>query len=154
MIDETWYLKPKETDFPEKVNAGGVVVRKSQDKMLVAIIRDRSFPEYSLPKGGIEKGESITVAAKREISEETGLKDLHFICGLGLKERLTFEKDKWAKTYYFLFTTTEESGQQNLQEGEDLEVKWFDIENLPKMFWPEQQKLIEDNLEKIKTLVS
>lgn len=152
-IDDTWYLRPKEKGFPTKVNAGGVVIRKYKGRLLIALIRDRSFPDYSLPKGGVEKGESVIKTAKREIAEETGLKDLHFICELGAKERLTFEKDKWATTHYFLFTTAEENGQQNLQGEEDLEVKWFDIENLPKIFWSEQQSLIEDDLEKIKTSV-
>lgn len=148
-IDKSWYIKPKDKYFPTKINAGGVVVRKANNQLLVALIRDRSFSDYGLPKGGIKEGEDTIKTAKREISEETGLKDLYFVCELGTRERLTFEKDKWATTRYYLFTTEEEKGQQSLQEDEDLEVKWFDIDNLPEFFWPEQKELVEENLEKI-----
>jgi len=152
-IDNSWYIKPTDKDFPEKINAGGVVVRKTDGKILVALIRDRKFSDYNLPKGGMEDGEDIIKTAKREISEETGLSDLNFISELGVGERLTFEKDKWAITHYFLFTTSQEIGVQNLQEDEDFEVGWFDIESLPNIFWPEQKKLIEDNLGKIKIAI-
>lgn len=152
-IDGSWYIKPADKSFPQKTNAGGVVVRKSGDKILIALIRDRKFSDYNLPKGGKEGGEDLLRAATREISEETGITDLNFVCELGMGERLTFEKNKWATTYYFLFTTSQEEGKQNLQKDENFEVSWFDIEELPLMFWPEQEKLIKDNLEKIKASI-
>lgn len=149
-IDGSWYIKPIDKNFPRKENAGGVVIRKEGGKILVALIRERKFSDYGLPKGGMEAGENVLRTAIREISEETGLTGLKFIRELGEKERLTFEKDKWAVTHYLLFTTKKKSGRQNLQDGEDFEVSWFDIENLPEFFWPEQKKIIEDNLLKIK----
>lgn len=149
-IDDTWYTKPIDENFPQKVNAGGIVIRKTVDKILIALIRDRKFDDYNLPKGGTEKGENLKDTAKREILEETGLADINLICELGVGERLTFEKDKWATTHYYLFVTDQEKGKQNLQDGEDFEVSWFDIDNLPEFFWPEQKKIIEDNLLKIK----
>lgn len=152
-IDDSWYIKPTDKDFPHKTNAGGVVVRKSGSEILIALIRDRKYADFNLPKGGKESGEDLLDTAIREISEETGIADLKFVCELGTGERLTFEKDKWATTHYFLFTTKEEKGNQNLQEDEDFEVSWFNIENLPDMFWPEQEKLIKDNLGKIKASI-
>ncbi len=150
-IDKSWYIKPKGKKFPTKLNAGGVVVRKSGSEILIALIRDRDFEDYGLPKGGMEDGEDLIKTAKREISEETGLSDLKYICKLGVEERLTYEKNKWAITHYYLFTANQEKGTQNLQEGENLEFEWFNIDKLPNFFWPEQKKLIEENLEKIKS---
>lgn len=152
-IDNSWYIKPTGKNFPHKINGGGVVVRKSGSEILIALIRDRNFNDYNLPKGGVEKGEDVAKAAAREVSEEAGLNNLIFICELGTEERLTFEKDKWATTHYFLFTTNQVKGEQNLQEDEDFEVGWFNINNLPNLFWPEQKKLIENNLSKIKASV-
>ncbi|MFN2451306.1 MAG: NUDIX hydrolase [Candidatus Dormibacteria bacterium] len=56
---------------PSEVSAGGVVVRRSGTGWDVCLIRvGRS---WSLPKGGIEAGESPAQAALREVAEETGL---------------------------------------------------------------------------------
>jgi 8-oxo-dGTP pyrophosphatase MutT (NUDIX family) len=149
-IDKSWYIKPGDNSFPTKTNSGGVVVRKNDGKLLVALIRDRKFKEYMLPKGGVESGEDFVQTAKREISEETGISKLNFICDLGIKQRLVFEKNVWATTHYLLFITNQNKGEQKLQVGEDYKVEWFDIDKLPDMFWPEQKKLVEENLEKIK----
>lgn len=149
-IDESWYVRPADKNFPVKINGGGVVVRKVGDKLLIALIRERKFSNYALPKGSVEKGESFVEAAKRETKEEAGLSDLKLICKLGAKERLTFERNYWAVTHYFLFITNQTNGIQDLQNGEDYEVGWFNVDNLPKFFWPEQKELIEENLGKIK----
>ena len=153
-IDESWYVKPKDKNFPFDVSAGGVIIRIEGNKLLIALIKDPEFDDYLLPKGRLEKGESFEDAAKREIAEETGLNNLKLISKLGVKERLTFEKNEWRTTHYFLFITTQKDGVQNLQEDEDYVLEWFDFDKLPPMFWPEQKELIEENREKIKKLLS
>ncbi len=54
--------------------AGGVVV---VDGFVLVVNRCGIF--WSLPKGRIEKGEEPLEAAKREIFEESGIKDLRFV---------------------------------------------------------------------------
>jgi hypothetical protein len=73
---------------------------------------------------------------------------------LGIKERLIYKKTSWRKIHYFLFKTKQISGKQKLEKAEqDYFVKWFDINKLPEIFWPDQKELIERNREKIKKLV-
>lgn len=152
-IDKSWYIKPK--GIKEVHSCGGIVVRKDGDRLLVALIHDKKFTNYMLPKGRIEKGESKIEAAKREVSEEAGLNKLNLIRELGVKERLTFKKHEWRITHYFLFETVEIEGKQKLEKGEeDYVVEWFDLNNLPEFFWPEQKQLIEENKEKIINLLS
>jgi 8-oxo-dGTP pyrophosphatase MutT (NUDIX family) len=152
-IDSSWYKKSG-GNLPERLVAGGVVVRREGGKLLIGLIRDRKYEDYMLPKGGVERGESLEEAAKREVIEETGINKLNLITFLGKKERLSSEKKVWAITSYYLFATDQVSGAQNLQEGEeDLVFEWFDIGNLPSFFWPEQKELIEENLEKIKKAI-
>ena len=154
-IDESWYVKPEDKNFPAQELAGGVVVRKEDGKLLVAFVGDKKFSNYILPKGRIEKGESEIDAANREIKEEAGLENLIFIEKLGVKKRLTFDKTVWNTYHYFLFVTDQKSGVQKLEKGEeDYFLRWFDLDGLPEMFWPEQKDLIEENKEKIKRLVS
>jgi 8-oxo-dGTP diphosphatase len=52
-------------------SAGGVVYRQTTQGPEVALIK--ADGRWSLPKGGIEKGEKPEAAALREIAEETGL---------------------------------------------------------------------------------
>ena len=52
-------------------SAGGVVYRQTAHGPEVALIK--AHGRWSLPKGGIEKGEKPEAAALREIAEETGL---------------------------------------------------------------------------------
>lgn len=55
--------------FPREVHAaGGVIVRNGQ----IAVVHRPHREDWSLPKGKLEAGESFSVAAIREIQEETG----------------------------------------------------------------------------------
>lgn len=54
-----------------EVSAGGIVYRRNQDNVEVALIR--AGRRWGLPKGHLEAGESVLEAAVREVAEETGL---------------------------------------------------------------------------------
>jgi ADP-ribose pyrophosphatase YjhB (NUDIX family) len=55
--------------------AGGIVVRDTPEGPLIAVIyRERYGPEWALPKGKRQAGESWQQTALREVGEETGLK--------------------------------------------------------------------------------
>jgi 8-oxo-dGTP pyrophosphatase MutT (NUDIX family) len=57
-------------------SAGGVVVRRTDDGLVVAAIQPQGRPEghWVLPKGLVEPGERPLEAAVREVQEETGLR--------------------------------------------------------------------------------
>jgi 8-oxo-dGTP pyrophosphatase MutT (NUDIX family) len=54
-----------------EVSAGGVIYRRHQGTLEVALIHVRN--RWGLPKGHIEEGESAGQTAVREVREETGL---------------------------------------------------------------------------------
>ncbi len=147
-IDKSWYIKP--IGIPEHDAAGGVVIRKENNKILFATTKEIDLGDLVLPKGRVEKGESNEKTARREIEEETGLKNLRLIGLLGTKERLNFEKDAWKTTYYFLFSTNQIDGIPTDPKHEA--VVWLPLEEYKKHLWPEQRELIKENLEKIKSL--
>ena len=150
MIDESWYKRPPRT--PEHICAGGVVVRLENGHIQVALVREMDHPDYVLPKGHVEAGESLERAARREIQEESGISNLNLISELGVKERLDFSKKSWKKTYYFLYLTDQVEGVPT-DKGHHHGLWWFPIDELPAMFWPEQKKFIETNCNKIMELI-
>jgi 8-oxo-dGTP pyrophosphatase MutT (NUDIX family) len=146
VIDETWYIRLD--NVPEHISAGGIVVRHTDGKTLIALARERDYREYVLPKGHLEPGEDAETAARREIAEEVGVTDLRLLKPLGVKERLSFDKRSWKRTHYFLYATDQvEATPEDTEHHNTME--WFPVNRLPDMFWPEQRKLVEANAREI-----
>jgi len=83
--------------MPLEKSAGAVIFRKEGGKIYYLLLHYPSNAKapreyWDFPKGHIEKGENLEETAKREVEEETGLKDLKLI--EGFKE--------WIK-YFFKF---------------------------------------------------
>lgn len=162
--------------FKRTVSAGGVVRKVINDKIHIILTRpwepgsrgrrihgdmprfdrhslaeppqDRQRYDWLLPKGHVEEGESIEEAALREVKEETGLKNVRRVKKLGVKERLSAEKDEYKTIHYFLFDCEDDGKLPKFvkDDGNKLEPRWFPLHDLPKMYWPEQQEIIEENL--------
>ena len=113
-------------------SAGGVVLNKKR-QVLVVNQRGRS---WSLPKGHLEDGEDTLVAARREIYEESGLKDLKLVKLLGSYERMRIGKNggedgaELKKLTFFLF------------ESESEELKPIDPDN-PEARWVDRDKVCD-----------
>ncbi len=145
-IDESWYQRPKGT--PERIASGGVVVRVSGDETFVAFTREGDMREFVLPKGGVELGESLLAAARREIEEETGLSEITLIRKLDVVERLTFDKCWWSVMHFYLFRTDQVEATPT-EIDNHRHMRWFSIDALPGILWPEQRELIDANRDAI-----
>ena len=77
-------------------SAGAVVFRKEKGKILFLLIcyRRKNKFWWDFPRGQIEKGENEIETAKREIFEETGIKDLKFIPGFRESYKYFFREEK------------------------------------------------------------
>lgn len=64
--------------------SGGIVFRLSKDQkdIEILLIQD-SKARWTIPKGHIEPGETAKMTARREIEEETGLKNVSILTWLG-----------------------------------------------------------------------
>ena len=69
--DPATLLKTFKSKLPV-VQAGGGLVRNQSGKMLFIFRKGK----WDLPKGKIDKGETLEKGAKREVKEETGVKKL------------------------------------------------------------------------------
>lgn len=112
------------------ISAGGIVVN-SRGQVLVVNQKNAS---WSLPKGHIEEGEDALVAARREIYEEAGIRDLTLVRELGSYQRSIIGKDgvedksELKTIFMFLFTTTE-SALSPIDE-DNPEARWMDREDV------------------------
>ena len=64
--------------------SGGIIFRLTHDKKDIEILLIQDSKErWTIPKGHIEPGETAKVTARREIEEETGLKNVNILTWLG-----------------------------------------------------------------------
>jgi 8-oxo-dGTP pyrophosphatase MutT (NUDIX family) len=122
------------TQVIETHSAGGVILNKG--KVLIVSQRGTS---WSLPKGHIEEGEDELVAAKREIYEESGIKEseLRFIKKLGSYTRNKIGKNgsedphERKRLTFFLF----ETDQDDLKpvDVDNPEARWILPEEVAEM---------------------
>lgn len=112
--------KNKFTKFNE--GAGGIV---KNDNNQIVLIRMGDVDVWGFPKGRLKKNEKILHAAKREIHEETGIKDLKLIKNLGYYQRPQVNEPQTLKTIHmFLFKTKQETLQPI--ESDTDSAKWID----------------------------
>lgn len=120
-------------EVAHKYAAGGVVIHDGKVLTISSALRD----SVSLPKGHIERDESPEATAVREVKEETG----YDAAIVGKAGTYTYEFD-WTDgnhyiktvTYYAMELTNDDTPQSNLQEGEDFEVHWLDVDQAMKLF--------------------
>ncbi len=103
--------------------AGGVVLNNEKEYLLI-----KRFGIWDLPKGKIEKRESIKEAAIREVCEETGLTIVEIVKPLPDTFHIYQQQGKWflKKTHWFLMKT-EDIGELVPQTDEDIsEALWME----------------------------
>jgi 8-oxo-dGTP pyrophosphatase MutT (NUDIX family) len=128
-----------------QVSSGGVIFRRHDASLEVALVAVKGGNVWCLPKGIIDKGEVPEKTAIREVAEETGLKGT-IIEKLGeitywyyIKE----ENTKCRKTVHF-FLMEYEGGDVSNHDWEVDEAAWFPIdEALKKASYKGEKEMIE-----------
>ncbi len=101
-----------------ELSAGGVILRKRKGGWEVLIVQDMK-DQWTFPKGKVESGEEAVDAAKREITEEVGIRDVTLRAELPRVE-YWYQRDGLVKktVHYFVFTSQgEETLVNQLAEG-------------------------------------
>lgn len=123
----------------------GIVVADKEGKVLMCARADQEDLQWQFPQGGIENGEDITAAAKRELYEETGISSVRLVKVMPTTLRYDFPKSA-KKRYGGLYKGQEQTwvlfyfyGQDDeinfLANPEEIEFKsfeWVDICEAPQ----------------------
>lgn len=122
----------------------GIVLCQS-GKVLLCARADQQDLNWQFPQGGIEAGEDLLNAAKRELQEETGITSVRLITTMPQPLRYDFPKDfqnnfvpsyvgqeQYWVLFEFLGKDEEIDFCTNPQEIEFKAFKWADIAEAPK----------------------
>ena len=123
--------------------SAGVVVLRHLDGAYRCLLL-RCFGYWDFPKGEIEPGEDPRQAARREVTEETGLADLDFRWGEDFIETPPYGRGKVARYY----VAESRAGEVILPVSPELgrpehhEYRWVELERAPALLGPRLQKVL------------
>jgi 8-oxo-dGTP diphosphatase len=112
-----------------EVSSGGVIFRRRDDSIEVALVAVKDGKVWCLPKGLIEKGEGEEETALREVMEETGLRGriIRKIGDISYWYYIKEENLKCKKTVHFYLLEFVEGDTMNHSWEVD-RAEWFEID--------------------------
>ena len=151
--------------LPLRLGVGAVVLNK-KNQVFVGKRKDNPIDKWQMPQGGVNTGENLIDAMKRELHEETSIQNIKILneidgwfeyelpknlLGKIWKGRYRGQKQKWF-VVKFLGNDTEINLQTD--KPEFIEWRWLDIENLPNVIVDFKRKVYEQLLPKIRNFTN
>jgi len=143
--------KPLESDKTEVIDksVGVVPVFKDNNEEDLFLIVLHKAGHWAFPKGHPKTGESILDTAKRELYEETGIKNVKIENGKEFSEQYFFDEDNqtYKKTvqYFVGFTPDKETNTPDEFKQEIKQTKWLNYtEAVKTLTFKESRKLLDE----------
>jgi 8-oxo-dGTP pyrophosphatase MutT (NUDIX family) len=123
--------------------AGAVVFRRSDRGIRLLVLR--AYKNWDFPKGLVEPGENELDAAKREVTEETGIAELDYPFGEEFKETVPYAGNKVAR-YYLAETDADKivlPVSPELGRPEHHEYRWVSFDEAEDLLPPRLAIVLE-----------
>ena len=143
----------------------GIILLNNENKIFVGKRKDNPGNKWQMPQGGVDNGEDFLTAMRRELHEETSIKNIKIIkeinqlyeyelpknlIGIIWKGKFRGQKQKWFITK---FLGNESEINLNTQQPEFIEWKWIDAEKLPEVIVDFKKNLYQSLLKEIKLII-
>ena len=151
--------------LPLRLGVGAIVLNK-KNQVFVGKRKDNPVDKWQMPQGGVNEGEDLTSAMKRELNEETGIQNIkiineidgwfeyelpNYLLGKIWRGKFRGQKQKW---FIVKFLGDDEEINLEIDKPEFIEWQWLDIENLPNVIVDFKKKVYEQLLPKIRNFIN
>tara|TARA_Y100001958_G_scaffold159232_1_gene159840 strand:+ start:3320 stop:3790 length:471 start_codon:yes stop_codon:yes gene_type:complete len=151
--------------LPLRLGVGAIVLNK-ENQVFVGKRKDNPIDKWQMPQGGVNEGENLVDAMKRELKEETGIQNIkilneidgwfeyelpNYLLGKIWKGKYRGQRQKW---FIVKFLGNDTEINLEIDKPEFIEWRWLDIENLPKVIVDFKKKVYEQLLPKIKKFIN
>ena len=143
----------------------GIIVLNNNNQVFVGKRKDNPTNKWQMPQGGVDKGEDFIAAMKRELLEETNIKNVKILkeleriyqyelpknlVGIIWKGKFRGQKQKW-----FITRFTGQDNEINLKtkHPEFIEWKWIEPEKLPEVIVDFKRDLYVELLKEINLFI-
>ena len=143
----------------------GIILLNNKNQVFVGKRKDNPGDKWQMPQGGVDKDEDFITAMRRELHEETSIKNIKIIkeisqiyeyelpknlIGIIWKGKFRGQKQKW---FIAKFLGNENEINLNTSHPEFIEWKWIDAEILPKVIVEFKKNLYLSLLKEIKLVI-
>ena len=153
------------TILPLRIGVG-IIVLNSKNKVFVGKRKDNPLDKWQMPQGGVEPNELLLMAMKRELEEETSIKNIEVLkefnrwleyelprnlIGKIWQGKYRGQKQKW---FIVKFTGIESEININTKFPEFIEWKWIDMNLLPSLIVNFKKHVYKDILNELKKFIN
>ena len=154
----------KKQELPLRTG-GGIIVLNSDNKIFVGKRKDNPGNKWQMPQGGVDIGENFITAMKRELAEETSIRNIKIIkeiekiyqyelpknlVGIIWKGKYRGQKQKWFITR---FLGKDSEVNLNTKNAEFIDWKWIEPKMLPEIIVSFKRDLYINLLKEINLVI-
>ena len=143
----------------------GVIILNNENKVFVGKRKDNPVDKWQMPQGGVDIGEDYISAMKRELYEETGIRNIQILreinslyeyelpeklIGIIWKGKFRGQRQKW---FIVKFTGEEKEINLNTKSPEFIDWKWIIPSRLPEVIVDFKKEMYLELLKEIEEFI-
>ena len=143
----------------------GIIVLNNDNQVFVGKRKDNPGDKWQMPQGGVDKGEDFISAMRRELIEETSIKNIKILkeiqnmyqyelpnnlVGIIWRGKFRGQRQKWFITK---FLGKDDEINLDTQHPEFIDWKWIDPKDLPEVIVDFKKELYLNLLKEINQVV-
>tara|TARA_Y100000741_G_scaffold103301_1_gene76986 strand:- start:37 stop:507 length:471 start_codon:yes stop_codon:yes gene_type:complete len=143
----------------------GIIVLNNNNQVFVGKRKDNPGDKWQMPQGGVDKGEDFITAMRRELIEETSIKNIKILkeiqnmyqyelpknlVGIIWKGKFRGQRQKWFITK---FLGKDDEINLDTQHPEFIDWKWIDPNDLPEVIVDFKKELYLNLLKEINQII-